>query len=800
MADEILRRNLDRAFDPGMDFPNHLLLSRTMAMLASVGQEPRRRTRWSPVLPQTAWRLVAATLALLIVAATFGVFLAFREYLRPYTVNPPAPSPSANASPNSVLTSPGPKLTQPLSVSAATPVILFNDSGNNLQVDGMTWDGQSGKLTEVPTTQYGGGGASSNPAGTLFVSYPSILDRSGKTVATLTSGPEVGMYFVGTWADDEQHYCQVMPFFGGVSAVPGTLQLTTPGGTPRDVARVGMQAAGENTLTVSACSVQADRAVVIQFDPYTSAARSVAQLWVVQLSSGRVLWTHNLAGKGIGNVVASRDGRYVAEVQTTSDSTVYGPNGSSVGHVSGWVQTFSWDGSLAVVVASGGRTSVIKWSDGTVIWTAPAGEGLAGFQPEPGGSKLAVLTMNGALYVVSSDGREVAQSDVVPRLLGCLPKSCTALPQGGTDVRQVLPRLMVGDSGWSDGFQRTTDGGLHWQDVSPPFPPNGTKGGRDYYLLDADHAWATFAVADQPNQFMASGLLVVSTADGGRTWNQGGTVPVSGAGSVTGGLGFIDAQHGWLFTDSGTYALGKDTSSMGTQPRLRAMYATADGGLTWSQLASAREGDGSALATLGLGCSMSGLTFINLSNGWLTWDCNSGIGPPGSPRAPSMVAVTRDGGRTWQPVDLPSFPSASDYCSVQAPVFTSSQGVLPSYCGGVGAVYATGDGGRTWSLRKAPFFSQKTVFADAKTGWAFASGGTDLYRTTDGGSNWAVVKRFAPEQNAIGLSFVDTKVGFAMTSRYAPDGKSGYSTMWKTTDGGQTWSVMSSQATGPLSF
>ncbi len=33
MADETLRRNLDRAFDPGPDFPQRLLLSRTMAAL-----------------------------------------------------------------------------------------------------------------------------------------------------------------------------------------------------------------------------------------------------------------------------------------------------------------------------------------------------------------------------------------------------------------------------------------------------------------------------------------------------------------------------------------------------------------------------------------------------------------------------------------------------------------------------------------------------------------------------------------------------------------------------------------------
>jgi photosystem II stability/assembly factor-like uncharacterized protein len=166
------------------------------------------------------------------------------------------------------------------------------------------------------------------------------------------------------------------------------------------------------------------------------------------------------------------------------------------------------------------------------------------------------------------------------------------------------------------------------------------------------------------------------------------------------------------------------------------------------------------------------------------------------------VAVTHDGGRTWQPVNLPSFSSGGSYtCAAHPPVFTSSQGVLPVDCSGngqpgVSAVYVTNDGGRTWSVRKLPFVSQQLDFVDAFTGWTFGPG-LDLYRTSDGGRTWSIVKRFAPEQKANGLKFVDLKVGFVVTTRYAADGNSGYSTMWKTTDGGQSWSVMSSKATGP---
>jgi hypothetical protein len=340
-----------------------------------------------------------------------------------------------------------------LTVSASTPVILFTDPGNSNQIDGLTWDGQrAGKVTEIPSPFQSvcqttgttdvcssppvGGGApplnsaeSSNPDGSLFVAFPYFYDRSGRVVATLKGGPYsdpgVGEYFVGTWADDNHQYCQVQPRFGGATAVTGTLQLTTPGGTPRDVVRIGSQAASEYSLTVGACSVLADRAVMVQHTPTLgSGGNTIDQYWVVELSSGHVLWTHDLRGAGVARVISSRDGRYVAEVPTRGASTIYGPSGSVVGHVSGLVEAFSWDGSLTLVVSNGAAT-VVRWSDGTVVRTVPAREGVSGFQPEPGGSSFAIRTVNGALYIVSAAGRVIAQRDV-PGLLGCIPAQAGA--------------------------------------------------------------------------------------------------------------------------------------------------------------------------------------------------------------------------------------------------------------------------------------------------------------------------------------------------------------------------------------
>jgi len=767
--------------------------------------------------------LMAGIAAVLLAAILIGTFVYVRSLARPQNITPPITSPPPG------VPRPSPTLTRTLNVPNSTPVILFGDAGNPNQIDGMTWDGRTGKVTEIAemgqsacvTTgatevcsppPFGGGapplsGAlSSSPKGTLFVAIPYFYDRSGHVVATLSgppysSYPDVGIYFIGTWADDDVHYCQVLPIFGGSADVPGTLQLTTPGGSPRNVARVGVQAAQANTLTASACSVLADRAVVVQagtaFGPN---GNPTDQYWVVQLSTGHVLWTRDLRAANVDRVVASRDGRYVAEVKSAGSTTIYGPDGSTTGHVNGLVEAFSWDGSLALVVSTGGQASVIRWRDGTTVWTVPAGEGLSGFQPEPGGSNFAVRTVNGRLYIVSAQGHVIAQSDV-PSLLGCMPAQCASIP-GSAQTQQILPTVMMGDVGWADGTLRTTDGGAHWTDVSPPTPKDRTKGGFTYYLLDIDHAWVTQAIG--PGFTSATALVISATSDGGQTWSQA-TVPISGAATESAQLGFLDPSHGWLVTDTGHTTFDKTNTSLVSQPSTRTVYTTADGGHSWKLLMTAHEGDGSTLGTLALSCYMNGLRFRSLSDGWLTWDSNCGIGSSGPPEvAPTkaQVAVTHDGGATWQRVILPSSGSSTDYiCTAHPPVFTSSRGVLPVDCGGLGGpgysgVYATSDGGGSWSFRKLPVFSQQLDFVDASNGWTFATTGAVLYRTTDGGVNWTAVKQFAGEQNTNGLSFVSPTVGFAITARYSADGKSGYSTMWKTTDGGSTWSVMSTVPTG----
>jgi hypothetical protein len=277
----------------------------------------------------------------------------------------------------------------------------------------MTWDGKlSGKLPDALGT-----GWVINPAANLFGTPTDIYDRGGNVVVSGNFGVKS---FAGMWADDEMRFCQMVPFdyLGGASGTATTLQLVSSNGVAHDVAKVGVR--GEQTgIDVAACSLPSDRAVVVQ----TSSIGSAAQYWVVRLSTGRVLWTHDFQGTTDNvQVVASRDGMYVAENVNqgqSTESTVFGPAGNQVAHLTKAIEAFSWDGTLAVTDAAHGiaPVKIITWRDGKVVWTGPARFGLLKAVTQPDGTEFAIWMVTTAqsaqpsqtadVYVVSSTGKVV---------------------------------------------------------------------------------------------------------------------------------------------------------------------------------------------------------------------------------------------------------------------------------------------------------------------------------------------------------------------------------------------------------
>jgi hypothetical protein len=344
-------------------------------------------------------QLAAGLAAVLIAAVVIATFAYVRAGYQPTHGGP-----RVRMTPSS----PPTPLSQPLNVSTDTPVIVYHDPANFDQTDGLTWDGKlSGKV------DWGGLVGISNPAGNLLATATEIRDRSGRIVASGNFGAKS---FQATWADDEVSFCRMVPFdFLGANGVPATLQLislrgdTRLGGfpSPRNVARVG-KVYEQAFVRVAACSVRQDRAVVVQ-----SGGQGVgtAQYWVVQLSTGKILWTHNFEGQtSTVSVVASPDGQFIAEntgSQTQVAATIYGPNGAVLGHFAAVVEAFSWDGSLVVTDpgTGAGPVLIVRRQDGSVVWTGPNGNGFFLLQAvaEPDGAGLAIGVTDPLFPMQSTD-------------------------------------------------------------------------------------------------------------------------------------------------------------------------------------------------------------------------------------------------------------------------------------------------------------------------------------------------------------------------------------------------------------
>jgi len=372
--------------------------------VAGAGNRMLRAATTGRRINRQLWPSVAGVALVLVAAAAIGVSIVVRGlHPRNVVTNHPSPTPIATPAPT--------PMSQLLQVPSSTPVILFRDPVNNQQLDGVTWDGSA--RGRVGTNADVAMGFTQNPAGTLYGWTGYIRDRAGRLVASPTVNTKG---FSGTWADDGRHYCSMvsksaLPPAGGE---PATLQLTAVGQAPKNVAQVGRMAdqAGSG---VASCSIERDRAVVANY----GSSGSTVQFWVVQLSTGRILWT-----RPSGDIRTSRDGQYIAEIsydQSTgrSTTTIYSPTGTVLGLAAGRIEAFSWDGSLAVQMADyNGPVSVVRWRDGTVIWSGPSDAGYWDAMPEPGGQRIAVSVRDPQhpqtggypphnVYVVGPDGKAI---------------------------------------------------------------------------------------------------------------------------------------------------------------------------------------------------------------------------------------------------------------------------------------------------------------------------------------------------------------------------------------------------------
>ncbi|HEV2012547.1 MAG TPA: hypothetical protein VGR77_01475 [Candidatus Dormibacteraeota bacterium] len=385
----------------------HDVFARQQTQLGDVSDSSNRMLRAATGgrrVNRQMWPSMAGVALVLVAATAVATSVVIRGlHPRPSTTTRPTPSASATTVPT--------PMSRALQVPSTTPVILFHDPVDFNQVDGTTWDG-SAKGRVVVGSEVGMGFVQ-NPVGTLLGGTGYIRDRTGALVA---SPPVNTKGFAGTWADDGRHYCSMLsksaaPPAGGE---PTTLQVTAVGQAPTNIVQVG-RVYDQTSVGVAACSIEKDLAVAVQ----SGSSGNTVQFWVVQLSTGRILWTR----PSLGDIRSSRDGQYIAEVSYSqaapSATTIYGPRGAVLGHLTGRVEAFSWDGSLAVQMTDyGGPVSIVRWRDGTVVWKGPSDGGFLAALPEPGGQRIAISVRDpkypqtggfppGDIYVVSPDGQAV---------------------------------------------------------------------------------------------------------------------------------------------------------------------------------------------------------------------------------------------------------------------------------------------------------------------------------------------------------------------------------------------------------
>ena len=323
---------------------------------------------------------------------------------------------------------------------AGVPLIWYSTSppygptppaGSLVAID---WNG------DVVGMLHAAGGVNQSPDGSrLDVAGRGYVDQAGHPISAVQldkGGPG--------WSDDSRHVCVMRSASGGIpqgNAEPAWLFAGPIEGPLHRVAQAG-SVGGQSGPRIVACSYQNDRAVVVE-----DVIMWTSEVWVYRLSTGALLYHHQYtSGAVASSVMASRDGRYLAEQTTSTDAQghqIYAdtfirrtPDGAVVARLSGQtVNAFSWDGSRVITTPALGSADshevrLVDWQRGQTLWRLAEPPGIApGFAyvfslARPGGTDLIVGVAGNStgqspvdqLWLVHADGAatSVAKGPIFP--------------------------------------------------------------------------------------------------------------------------------------------------------------------------------------------------------------------------------------------------------------------------------------------------------------------------------------------------------------------------------------------------
>jgi photosystem II stability/assembly factor-like uncharacterized protein len=534
----------------------------------------------------------------------------------------------------------------------------------------------------------------------VFTSQPqSVSVVEGQTasftaVATGTPAPSV------RWYRDNASNPIGSPCGGG--AGPTTCTYTTP---PVTLADNGARffAIASNGAAPDATSATATLTVTAAATPPAIPANEPADITVTVGQSAT--FSVNATGTAPLSYQWQRDGVNIAGANAASYTLANAQLSDS--------------GARFRVIVSNGQGSVTS-REATLTVTAPpppagvcTGSNPAGWcwvRPAPHGNALSALAFDGATVhaigrrtsMRSGDGGATWQT-----AFNSFNVSWTDLASPASGV------LLAAGYDEDGGIYRSTDGGQTWVQVLAQFVVS----------IAFENATTGIAVGVDTG-------AVWRTTDGGMNWSE---VQAQGAMGFYRIVSPAPGVYVALQLENGSYKIRR----------------SADGGLTWSTVASAAGGDA--------------LTDVAFANGSL------GVAVTGQ----GAVLRTTDGGATW------SVPIVLDGAGALQTVAFADANTVVAMSGGGNVVRST-DGGLTWTAGENLFFAgagflPRLKFRSATTGYAVGNYG-QVWRTTDAGQSWSLV--------AGGSTLGDF---FSVRFRGGDGLAAGNGGVWLTQNGGASW-------------
>lgn len=152
-----------------------------------------------------------------------------------------------------------------------------------------------------------------------------------------------------------------------------------------------------------------------------------------------------------------------------------------------------------------------------------------------------------------------------------------------------------------------------------------------------------------------------------------------------------------------------------------------------------------------------------------------------------LAALSAGAAEPWRPQPLPAPKGARWRLSdlkFSSPAWGVAAGCLQRGSSCIASAAITRDGGRSWSVQAMPAAASSLYFLDETTGWM--TGARAVFKTTDGGRTWSRLPDSEATANAYRVYFATETTGWAIGPR-----KSAFATQ----DGGATWSRIAAAET-----